>query len=117
MSDDLRSAQVLHAGDIVYRVVEVDPPPDVHGPHTWEAAAIVVDRASAKQIKLKRPFRGLARTVFEPRAFGRLFFETPKQAILCFLIEQREEIAALDRRRREAERALAWALVEGQGIA
>jgi hypothetical protein len=103
------SGTPLRAGDVVYRVIEVDPPPDARGPHTWEAAARVVERASTRQIRLKRPFPGLARVVFEPSAFGRVFFETPLQAIQSFLIEQRLEIEALARRKREAERAIAWA--------
>lgn len=120
MSDDLTpepgldirtvaSGTPLHAGTVVYRVIEVDLPPDVHGPHTWEAGAVIVERASDKQIKLKRPFSGLARLVFEPSAFGRYFFETPQQAIQAFLTARRDEITALDHRRKVAERALAWA--------
>lgn len=123
MSDDLHqppdvgvrtvaSDTHLHAGTVVYRVIEVDPPPDVCEPHTWKAASVGVERASDKQIKLKRPFQGLARTVFDPTAFGRVFFETPQQAIQCFLAERHNEIVSLDRKRKEAERALAWA--EGQ---
>jgi hypothetical protein len=108
------SSTPLHAGAVVYRVIEVDPPPDVFEPQTWEAASVVVERASDKQIKLKRPFQGLARTVFEPTAFGRVFFETPEQAIQNFLTERRNEIVVLDYKRKEAERALAWA--EGQMI-
>jgi hypothetical protein len=99
----------LQAGTLVYRVVEVDFPPDVYEPHTWEAVGIIVERASDKQIKLRRAFSGLARTVFEPTAFGRFFFETPQQAIQCFLIERHGEIKGLDRKRKTAERALAWA--------
>ena len=120
MSDDLIQPDVsdrpvtsgtpLHAGTVVYRVSEVDPPH--HILHTWEATAIPVERASDKQIKLKRQFPGLARTVFDPTAFGRIFFETPQQAIQHFLTERRDEITSLDRKKKEAERALAWA--EGQ---
>jgi hypothetical protein len=112
----------LQAGTLVYRVVEVDFPPDVNKPHTWEAVGIAVERASDKQIKLRRPFPGLAGTVFKPTAFGRFFFETPQQAIQCFLIERRGEIEGLDHKRKTAERALAWAesqvalaTVESQG--
>jgi len=106
------SGTPLHAGNVVYRVIEVDPPPDVPGLHTWQAGSVIVERASDKQIKLRRPFPGLARLVFEPSAFGHYFFETAQQAIQAFLIERRSEIKALDRRKKEAERALAWA--EGQ---
>jgi hypothetical protein len=102
-------AALLHAGNIVYRVVEIDPPPDVHDRHTWKAAAVIVERASVKQIKLRTPFPGLARTVFDPSAFGRSFFETPLQAIQFFLAERRLEIESIDRRRKEAERAVTWA--------
>lgn len=99
----------LAAGTVVYRVIEDDPP---EGQHTWKVAARVVERASKKQIKLKVNFTGLARTLFDPDAFGRLFFETPLQAIQAFLIERRLEAESLDRRRKEADRAITWA--EGQ---
>lgn len=99
----------LKAGSVVYRVIEVDPPSDVRDLHTWKAAAAVIAKASAKQVKLKTPFPGLARTLFTPSALGRSFFETPLQAIQFFLIERRLEIESLDRRRQEAERAIAWA--------
>lgn len=99
----------LHTGVVVYRVVEVDPAPDVYEKHTWKVSAVVVERASAKQIKLRSAFAGLSRTVFYPSAFGRIFFETPLQAIKFFIAERCLEIVALDRRKREAERALAWA--------
>jgi hypothetical protein len=102
----------LHAGAVVYRVIEVDPPPNVPGPYTWQAGTVIVERASDKQIKLKRTFPGLARLVFEPSAFGHYFFKTPEQAIQAFLTARRNEIVALDYRRKIAERALAWA--EGQ---
>ena len=97
----------LKAGCLVYRVIEIDPPDDE--PHTWKAACVVVERVSNRQIKLKTPFSGIARTVFEPSAYGRVFFETPLQAILFFRAERRLEIESLDRRRKESERALAWA--------
>ena len=106
---NVASGTPLRAGDLVYRVIEDDPPPDVVQPHTWKAAAVVVDQASAKQIKLKSYFQGLGNKVFSPDAFGRLFFETPLQAIQHFLIERRLEIESLDRRRKQAERAVTWA--------
>jgi hypothetical protein len=96
----------LKAGTVVYRVVEVDPP---EGAHTWKAAAVVVDRANTKQIKLQTPLPENGGTVFKPDALGRLFFETPLQAIQHFLVAQRLEIESFDRRRKEAERAVAWA--------
>jgi len=99
----------MKAGTLVYRVVEVDPPPDAHERHTWKAACVVVERASNRQIKLKTPFSGLGRVLFEPSALGRVFFETPLQAIQFFLTERRLEIESLDRRRKEAERAVSWA--------
>lgn len=104
-----RGRMVLKANTCVYRVVEVDPPPDKHGPHTWKAACVVVERASDRQVKLKTPFPGLTRTLFHPSAFGRDFFETPLQAIQFFLTERRLDIESIDRRRKEIERALAWA--------
>ena len=99
----------MKAGTLVYRVVEVDPPPDKHERHTWKAACVVVDRASDRQVKLKTPLPGHGGTVFKPDALGRLFFETPLQAIQFFLTARRLEIESLDRRRKEAERAVAWA--------
>ena len=102
-------AAPLHAGVVVYRVVEIDPPPDVDERHTWKVAAATVERVSAKQIKLRAPFPGLTRTVFDPSAFGRAFFETPLQAIRAFLAERRLEIDTIDRRRKDAERAITWA--------
>jgi hypothetical protein len=99
----------LRAGDLVYRVIEVDPPPDVYEPHTWKVASAVVERASARQVKLKTRLLGLGNMVFEPSAFGRLFFESPLQAIQHFLTERRLEIESLDRKRKNAERAVAWA--------
>jgi hypothetical protein len=103
------SATPLHAGAVVYRVIEVDPPSDVPGQYTWQAGTAIVERASDKQIKLKRAFHGFARLVFEPSALGRYFFETPEQAIQAFLTERRNEIETLNYKRKAAERALAWA--------
>jgi hypothetical protein len=100
---------VLKAGDLVYRVLEIDPPPDTYELHTWKAVCVIVERASDRQIKIKTPFSGLSRTVFDPNAYGRVFFETPLQAIRFFLTERRLDIESLDRRRKEAERAIAWA--------
>ena len=97
----------LKAGDLVYRVVEVDPPGNE--PHTWKVAAVIVERASAKQIKLKTYLSGSARVLFNHDALGHVFFETPLQAIQWFLAAQRGEIESLDRRRAEAERAIVWA--------
>lgn len=110
--DDLSARQVapntpLRAGDVVYRVVEDDP----IGPglHTWKAVSRVIERASVKQVKLKAAFPGFERVLFEPDAFGRAFFETPLQAIKHFLAERRRDVESLDRKRKEAERAIAWA--------
>ncbi len=97
----------LKTGSVVYRVVEVDLPSD--DPHSWKAAAVVIEKASTKQVKLKTPFPGLARKLYQPDALGRVFFETPLQAIQHFLIERRLEIESLDRKRKDAERAVAWA--------
>lgn len=97
----------LKTGTVVYRVVEVDPP--TKGAHTWKAAAVIVERASAKQIKLATPLPENGGTVFKPDALGRLFFESPLQAIQHFLTARRLEIESFDRRRKEAERAVAWA--------
>jgi len=97
----------LRAGNLVYRVIEVDPPGE--GLHTWKVVSAVVERASVKQIKLKTLLGGLWNKQFDPDALGRLFFETPLQAIQHFLTVQRLEIESLDRRRIAAERAIAWA--------
>lgn len=102
--------KALRANDLVYRVIEDDPPGE--GLHTWKVAAVSVMSASAKQIKLKTNFHGHFRTRYDPSALGRVFFETPLQAIQYFLIERREEIVSLDRRRKEAERAIAWAAAQ-----
>jgi hypothetical protein len=101
-------SSTIKAGTVVYRVIEVDPPTDE--PHTWKVAAIVVESATAKQVKFKAPgFPGSFRKIFKPDALGRAFFETPLQAIEHFLVSQRLEIVALDRKRKEADRAIAWA--------
>jgi hypothetical protein len=99
----------VKANTLVYRVTEVDLHPDERGPHTWKAACVVVDKASDRQVKLKTPLPGHGGTVFKPDALGRLFFETPLQAIQFFLTARRLEIESIDRRRAEAERAVAWA--------
>jgi hypothetical protein len=97
----------LKAGHLVYRVVEVDPPDA--SPHTWKVASVVVEKASDRQIKLRGRFDGLGNIRFEPNAFGRLFFETPLQAIQFFLTERQLETELLARKRKTAERAIAWA--------
>lgn len=99
---------MIKAGTIVYRVVEVDPFND-NVPHTWKVATVIVESASAKQIKLRTYFSGLSRKLFKPVALGRVFFETPLLAIQFYVTERRLEIESLDRKRKEAERALAWA--------
>lgn len=93
---------------VIYRVIEVDPVDK--GLHTWKVAAIEVERESPRQIKLKSPLPENGGTVFKPDARGRLFFETPLQAIQHFLISQRLRIETFTRRREEAERAVAWAM-------
>lgn len=101
---------MLNAGDLVYRVIEIDPP-DV-GPSTWKVASVVIAQASAKQIKLKTHFYGLFRTRFVPSEFNHVFFATPLQAIQHFMATQQGEIESFDRRRRHAERAIAWASIQ-----
>lgn len=96
----------LHEGAVVYRVIEFDPPLE---PSTWKVVARIVDRASPKQIKRQTPFPGLGRTIFDPKALGSLFFETPLQAIHGFLTECRREIEEADRKKTEAEKAIVWA--------
>jgi len=99
----------LKTGSLVYRVIEVDPPPDVNERHTWKVACITVEKASDRQVRLMKRFDGLANILFEPDALGRVFFETPLQAIQFFLIERHLETKALDRKKTEMERAIAWA--------
>lgn len=99
---------------LVYRVVEDEPVGE--GKHTWKTAAIAVERASARQIKLARPLPGHGGSVFKPTDLGRLFFESPLQAIKHFLIARQLEIDSFDRKRKEAERAIAWAKSQ-EGIA
>jgi hypothetical protein len=97
----------LRAGTCVYRVVEDDPPGA--GLHTWKVACVAVEKASARQIRLARRFDGLASIWFDPDALGRLFFETPLQAIQFFLTARRLEMESLERKKAEAARAIAWA--------
>lgn len=101
------SMESLKAGDLVYRVAEDDPPGK--GLHTWKIACVEVERASARQVKLKRNLPGLGRVLYQQSALGRVFFETPLQAIQFFLTERRLEMEAFDRRKKETERAIAWA--------
>jgi hypothetical protein len=97
----------LRAGSCVYRVVE-DDPPDA-GLHTWRVACVTVEKASARRVRLAKRFDGLANILFEPDALGRLFFETPLQAIQFFLTARRLEMESLERKKAEAARAIAWA--------
>ena len=100
----------MKAGTLVYRVVEVDPHHDEHERNTtWKVACVVVESASDRRVKLKTPLPGHRGTVFKPDALGLVFFETPLQAIQFFLTDHRWEIESLDRRRKEAERAVSWA--------
>ena len=97
----------LRAGDIVYRVVEDDPPGEKQ--NTWKVACVAVDKASERQVRLQKRFNGLANILFEPNALGRLFFETPLQAIQFFLTGCCLELEVLARKKVAAERAIAWA--------
>lgn len=103
----------LKAGSLIYLVIEDDPVGA--GPHTWKVAAVEVERASLRQIKLKRPLPDNGGTVFKPDALGRLFFETLLQAIQHFLIAQRLKIETFTRRCAEAKRAVAWATSQESG--
>ena len=97
----------LRAGDLVYRVIEIDPPDD--GPVTWKVTSAIVTQASDKQIRLETYLPGLWNVIFKADALGHLFFETPLGAIQWFIAAQRREIETLDRRRKQAERAIEWA--------
>lgn len=101
----------LRAGDLVYRVIEVDLPTEA--PHTWEVASVVVRHVGAKQIKLARCFASVWRVLFDLDALGRVFFATPAAAITAFLTERRSELETLERRRQDAERAITWAIARG----
>jgi hypothetical protein len=101
---------ILRAGNLVYRVIEIDSPGE--GLRAWKVAAVVVEQASATQIKLKTHFHGLFRTRFHPSEYNLVFHETLLGAIQRFLTAQREEIAALERRRAEAGNDLALALTD-----
>lgn len=100
----------LRPGDLVYRVVEWDSPEN--DPHTWKVMSVAVERASVKQIKLKTYFSSLYRVQYEPRALGRIFFATPEAAVAAFLSAQRSELESLERHRKNAERAIAWAIAQ-----
>lgn len=102
----------LKADDVVYRVVEYDPPEEGVS-HTWRVESRVVKQASAKQITLKSYFSGHFRIQYNQNALGRLFFATPALAIEAFAAGQCEEIESLDHKRKEIERALAWAYSQG----
>lgn len=111
MSDDQPK---LKTGDLVYRVAESDHPDKV--PHTWKVVSRVVKKASAKQITLASFFPGHYLVQFTPDALGRVFFSAPSAAIEAFARQQRLDIENLDRRRKETERALAWAYAQGARV-
>lgn len=105
----------LTANCIVYRVVpyvghddETDPPN-----HAVETRIV---KAAGKMIILVRPFTDLMKTRFAKDALGRIFFETPLQAIVHFAAEQRIAIDRADRARRRAESALFWAYEQGAPV-
>jgi hypothetical protein len=102
MSGDLKT------GFCVYRVVEVESP-DEEAPHGWKVACGVIDTFSPKQIVLRAYLPGLDKKRFKPDALGRVFFETPLTAIRHFLTARQLEIEAIDRKRADNVRAIAWA--------
>jgi hypothetical protein len=101
---------MLRPGDLVYRVIEIDPPDA--SPVTWKVTSAIVKRASTKQITLKTYLPGLWNVRFEPNMLGQLFFETPLDAIQWFLASQRSEIETLERQRAHVERAITWATAQ-----
>lgn len=110
MSDPHHHHEPLKPGDLVYRVVEIEPP--VEGRdllYTWKSQAVAVEKASERQIKLRTNFYGMGRKLFTPDAYGRVFFATPRLAILHFVAERKLEIESLDRKRADAVRAIEWA--------
>jgi hypothetical protein len=106
------SAVTLKAGDLVYRVAAYDPAEE-GAIHTWKIEHRVVKQASDRQIVLKSFFPGHFRIQFDPTALGLTFFATPQLAVEAFAEKQRAEIENLDRKRKAAERALAWAYESG----
>lgn len=60
-------------------------------------------------MKLKKAFPGTTSQLYKPDALGKSFFETPLQAIKCFLAARRLDIDSIERRRKEVERAIEWA--------
>lgn len=102
----------LKADDLVYSVIEYDPPEE-GARHTWKVESRVVKQASERQITLKSFFPGHFRINFTPTALGLAFFATPQLAIEAFAEKQRANMEDLDRKRREAERALMWAYEMG----
>lgn len=93
---------------VVYRVEEVNPPPGVKGPHTWKVAAIEA-YVHRKTIQLTKRFWNIEKIMWQPDALGRVFFETPLQAIDYF---KRSQMALVESHQRcilENQRAIAWA--------
>jgi hypothetical protein len=98
----------MKKGTVVYRVVEWDLP-DAESDFTWKAQAVEIERASNIQIKLKKPFSDMSSKIFKPSALGRVFHETPLQAIQHFMAECRLKVDELERKRSQLERAIMWA--------
>jgi len=98
----------LRSGVCVYRVVEVEPAEEDE-PHSWKVACGVIEAFSSKQIVLKAYLPGLDKKRFKADAFGRVFFESPLAAIRHFLTAKQLEVEAIDRKRADNMRAIAWA--------
>jgi hypothetical protein len=100
---------------VVYRVapyIRHDDEPETTPKYRVEAR----DAKAGKMIALARPFTDLSKTCYSQKALGRIFFETPLQAIVNFAANQRLAIESADRARREAERALFWAYTQGAPV-
>lgn len=105
----------LKPGDLVYRVGEFDPPEEgLH--HTWKIESRAIKSASDRQITLASYFYGTSLLQFTPDALGRVFFATPAEAVEAFAWRQRDEMESLDRRRKDAERAILWAYEQGAKV-
>lgn len=98
----------LKPGDLVYRVVEHDPPA---GEHTWRIETAQVKSCSDRMIILKNtaPSKlGLWGTRFKPDMLGVLFFVSEEEALLHFVRKQRVAVESAERAITEARRAIAW---------
>jgi hypothetical protein len=105
----------LTANCVVYRVVPYVGHDDETNPPNHAVEARIV-KSAGKMITLARSFTDRLKTRYDQKALGRVFFETPLQAITNFAAEQRIAIDSADRARHRAERALFWAYEQGAPV-